>query len=114
MGFDRVLLALEKAEVVLPQARLDVFVIPIGDHMREAGYEVLATVRGQGHTADIDLIGRGPSKNLDHANALGARFALLVGEDEWKNGKVALRDMMSGDQEEIALDDLGSHLSARL
>ncbi|MFQ5919498.1 MAG: histidine--tRNA ligase, partial [Thermoplasmata archaeon] len=40
MGFDRVLLALEKAGVALPQARLDAFVLPVGAHMRPAAYDV--------------------------------------------------------------------------
>ncbi len=106
MGFDRVLLALEKAEVTLPMAPLDAFVVPVGDHMREAAYEVLAALRKEGYSADIDLVGRGLSKNLDYANALGARFAILVGEKEWEAGRVALRDMGSGDQREIARGDL--------
>ncbi len=80
--------------------------------MREAGYEVLGLVRRKEYSADIDLIGRGPSKNLDHANALGARFAVLVGDKEWKKGRVALRDMRSGRQQEVAVKDLTSHLKA--
>ncbi len=111
MGFDRVLLALDKAEVALPGSQLDIYVIPVGDHMRDAGYEVLRNVRMRGYSADIDLIGRGPSKNLDHAHALRARFAILVGEKEWKRGMVALRDMESGEQREIAVNELAPHLA---
>lgn len=111
MGFDRVLLALEKAEVHLPTAQLDTFVVPVGNHMREAAYEVLMVLRREGYSADIDLVGRGPSKNLDYANALGARFAVLVGEKEWGKGKVALRDMRSGEQREMATSDLAVHLA---
>ncbi|MFQ5839050.1 MAG: histidine--tRNA ligase, partial [Thermoplasmata archaeon] len=98
MGFDRVLLALEKSKVELPAAVLDVFVIPVGDHMRDAGYQVLRLIRQTGASADVDLVGRGPSKNLEFANALRSRYAVLVGEREWKEGKVALKDMQSGDQ----------------
>ncbi len=111
MGFDRVLLALEKAEVHLPSVALDTFIVPVGDHMREAAYEVLAVLRRKGYSADIDLVGRGLSKNLDYANALGARFAVLVGEKEWEEGKVALRDMNSGEQREIPTGNLAAHLA---
>ncbi|MFQ5985820.1 MAG: histidine--tRNA ligase [Thermoplasmata archaeon] len=106
MGFDRVLLALEKAGVELPVAGLDVYVLPVGDHMVEAAYAVLRQLREAGLTADIDLVGRGPSKNLDHADGLGARFAVLVGEKEWAGGNVALKDMAGGGQEEIPVTDV--------
>ncbi len=110
MGFDRVLLALEKAGVELPGARLDVFVLPVGDHMVESAYEVLRHLREAGLTADVDLVGRGPSKNLDHANALGARYAVLVGEKEWAHGDVALKDMKDGSQEETPVANLASRI----
>ncbi len=106
MGFDRVLLALGKAGVNLPTTPLDAFVLPVGDHMAEAAYDVLRQLREAGLSADIDLVRRGPSKNLDYANALGARFAVLVGEREWADGKVALKDMTSGSQQEVALAEV--------
>ncbi|MFQ6012523.1 MAG: histidine--tRNA ligase [Thermoplasmata archaeon] len=106
MGFDRVLLSLEKAGVSLPEAGLDVYVLPVGDHMAEAAYDVLRQLRQAGLSADVDLVGRGPSKNLDHANALGARFAVLVGEREWAAGKVALKDMAGGSQEEVPVAEV--------
>jgi histidyl-tRNA synthetase len=110
MGFDRVLLALEEAGVSLPEAQLDVYVLPVGDHMRDAGYDVLRRVREAGLSADVDLTGRGPSKNLDHADALGARTAILVGEREWEAGKVSVKDLRTGEQTEVPLEDLTSVL----
>lgn len=101
MGVDRVLLALEGQGVVLPAPALDAFVIPVGDHMRDAAFAVLRALREAGIDADIDLVGRGPSKNLEHAGAVGARFAVLVGEREWEEGKVALKDLRTGEQREV-------------
>ncbi|MEE8233021.1 MAG: histidine--tRNA ligase [Thermoplasmata archaeon] len=112
MGFDRVLLALEKAAVDLPEAQLDVYVFPVGDHMRDASYDVLHRVRAAGLSADMDLTGRGPSKNLDHASGLGARKAVLVGEREWKAGKVGVKDLRTGEQTDVPLDELDSALGA--
>ena len=110
MGFDRVLLALEEAGASLPEAQLDVYVLPVGDHMRDAGYDVLRRVREAGLSADVDLTGRGPSKNLDHADALGARMAILVGEREWEAGKVGVKDLRTGEQTEVPLEELTSVL----
>src|SRR2546426_702629 len=55
---------------------------------------------------DIDLLGRGPSKNLDYANAIRARIAVLVGEAELRKGRVAVKDLDSGKQEELTLEGL--------
>ncbi len=110
MGFDRVVLALEDAGASLPEAQLDVYVLPVGDHMRDAGYDVLRRIREAGLSADVDLTGRGPSKNLDHADALGARTAILVGEREWEAGKVGVKDLRTGEQTEVPLEELTSVL----
>src|SRR2546428_2574376 len=84
----------------------DAYVIPIGNEMRKRASQVVSMLRGARLRADIDLMGRGPTKNLDYANAVGARTAVLVGEEEAKAGAVALRDMKSGAQRDVPLDSL--------
>ncbi len=106
IGFDRVVLALDEEGVKVPESRVRAYVIPIGEPMRSPALEILQLLRNAGIAADIDLIGRGPSKNLDHANALGAAVAVLVGEREWKTGQVAVKDLASGEQRDVAVGDL--------
>jgi len=105
-GLDRIVLAAKAEDVALPMSRLDCYVIPIGDALQEGGLEVLVKLRRAGIFADIDLLGRGPSKNLDYANSIGARFAVLVGEAETKKGVVAVKDLDSGEQQELTLTAL--------
>src|SRR2546426_1360542 len=85
---------------------LDAYVVPVGDTARKKAIQILTSLRAAGLEADIDLIGRGPSKNLDYANAIGARFAVLLGERELKQGRATVREMATGVQREVALDDL--------
>ncbi|MFQ5910625.1 MAG: histidine--tRNA ligase, partial [Thermoplasmata archaeon] len=112
IGFDRVLLALERQGVQIPLSKLDVFVVPIGEAMRDNGLTILGELRDAGLSSDIDLNERGPSKNLDYANVSGARYAVLVGEDEWSRGSVSVRDMESGDQREVQLETLAEEISS--
>lgn len=107
------MLALGEAGTALPEPRLDAFVLPIGDHMRDAAYEVLRSLREAGISADVDLVGRGPSKNLDFASAAGAKFAVLVGKKEWKSRSVAIKDLEKGDQRQVGLNELDSFVRAR-
>ncbi len=110
IGMDRVVLASEVEGVAVPPPKLDAYVIPIGDAARTKAFEIAANLRGTGLTVDIDLVGRGPSKNLDYANAMGARWAVLVGDKELARGNVALRNMETGDQREVPVGELASVL----
>ena len=106
LGLDRLVMAGDAEGAFAPATPLDAYVIPIGDAMRGKAVEVLASLRAAGLRADIDLVGRGPSKNLDYANAIHARRAILVGEKETRGGSVAVRDMANGQQREVSLETL--------
>src|SRR3989454_12427014 len=96
----------EAEKTIEPPRRLDAYVVPIGEGAQRKAIQVLTSLRAAGLGADIDLVGRGPSKNLDYANAIGARFAVLLGERELKAGRATVREMATGAQREVALDDL--------
>jgi histidyl-tRNA synthetase len=107
MGFDRALLALQEEQDFEPEPpRPRVYVIPIGEEARGAALELVNDLRWNGVAADIDLSRRGPSKNLDHANTLGAPTALLVGSEELEAGEVTVKDMESGDQRQVPRDEV--------
>ena len=110
IGMDRLVLASEVEGVAVPPPRLDAYVIPIGEPIRAKAFEIAANLRGTGLKVDIDLVGRGPSKNLDYANAMGARWSVIIGEKELAKGNVALRNMETGDQREVAVSELASVL----
>ncbi len=110
LGVDRLVMAAEAERVFGPAPGLDAYVVPIGEKVRGRALEILATLRTAGLRADIDLVGRGPSKNLDYANAVHARFAVLVGERELKGNAVAVRDMATGAQREVSLETLVAEL----
>ena len=57
--------------------------------------------------AECDLAGRSPKAQLKQAGRSGAELALLVGLDDLADGDVRLRDLESGDEEDVALDELG-------
>jgi len=106
LGLDRLVMAAEAEGALAPPEALDAYVIPIGDAMRGKAIEVLASLRAAGLRADVDLLGRGPTKNLEYANAVGAKHAIIVGGREAKGGSVAVRDMTTGEQREVSLRTL--------
>ncbi len=110
MGFDRLQLAREAQGVSFPSERLVAFIVPIGDQVRPRAVEIARELRRGGVPTDLDLVRRGPSKNLDYANARGAKYAVIVAERELAHGAVGLRDLASGHQEEVPVGELVARL----
>ena len=81
-----------------------VYVIPIG--LKKEGLEIAQKLRQAGVKADLDLAGKGISDNLRYANAYGIPYALLVGKAELQQKKVKLRDMRTGGEEMLTLEQV--------
>ncbi len=110
LGVDRLVMAAEEEGVFGAPKGPDAYVVPIGENTRVRALEILTALRAAGLSADIDLVGRGPSKNLDYANAIRARYAVLVGERELKAEKVSLRNLASGEQREVPVGILAEEI----
>jgi histidyl-tRNA synthetase len=81
-----------------------VFIIPIGK-TQQSSLEICQQLRKAGINTDLDLIGRGISKNLNYANILNIPYILFIGERELKEGKVKLRDMATGKEEMLSINE---------
>src|SRR5256884_6921728 len=106
LGLDRLVMAAEAEGTLEAPRPLDAYIVPVGDAARKKAIQVLTSLRAAGLGARIHLVGRSPSNNLDYANAIGARFAVLLGERELKARRATARQMATGAQREVALDDL--------
>jgi histidyl-tRNA synthetase len=100
-GLDRLYDALVEKEQLAKKTNTKVYVVPI--KALAEGIKIVQKLRQSGIKSDIDLLEKGPSKNLDYANALGIPFVLFVGKKELEQGKFKLRDMTSGQEEMLDL-----------
>lgn len=82
-----------------------VAIVPLGDSAQLAGQAMLADLRRAGIAADMGLRGN-MKKRLSRASDSGARFAVIVGDDELARGEVQLKDLASGDQAPLAITAL--------
>ncbi len=80
------------------------YIIPIKTN--EECLPILTTLRKEGIKADMDLVGRGISKNLDYANALNIPYVLIIGPQELAKKKVKLKDMVSGKEEMVSMSQV--------
>jgi histidyl-tRNA synthetase len=101
-GVERLQLAAGGEAAVVPSGLA--FVIPLGDGARAPALSLLYSLRKCGIPADTDYEGRSLKSSMRRANDLGARLALILGEDELKENCVMVKDLADGKQEKIALD----------
>jgi len=106
LGFDRMLVALEAQGAAFPVRKIDFYIVPMGPKEREEGLRVLAALRKAGRSADIDLADRNLSKALRYAAATNASEAVILGEDELKNGELTVKNLASGQQRKATLGEL--------
>ena len=83
-----------------------VYLITMGNEAKIQGLKLLERLRKNGITADTDYENKSLKGALRAADDAGARFVLIVGEDELKKNVVTLKDMRSGEQREIKQEDL--------
>jgi histidyl-tRNA synthetase len=80
-----------------------VFLAPLGP-AEEAAADVLAkSLRDQGIAAEVSFRRANPGNQLKRADAVGARFALVLGELELSTGKARLKELRTGEQHEVDL-----------
>jgi histidyl-tRNA synthetase len=95
-----------------PSGRLDVAVTVLGQDFAPAAFGFAATARGAGLRSSVYLGGSGKlGRQLKWASDSGARWCLIFGERERAGAVVTVRDMASGDQAEVPVDDLGGYLA---
>ncbi|MBT3703577.1 MAG: histidine--tRNA ligase [Alphaproteobacteria bacterium] len=106
-GIER-LSMLATAEISAPRP---VSVIPIGAASESIAMKVAHDLRQAGFVIDMGFAGN-PGKRMKRANGLNAKAAVMLGEDEIAKGVATVRDLASGEQQEVTLDALVSALEA--
>ena len=106
-GIERTLLNLRARGIEAPEwPSLDVVTIPLGEHGAAAALRLAQTLRAAGLAVRAGVPGRSLRAALRGANASGARYAAIVGDDEATRGVVQLKPLLDdGEQHEVAVGD---------
>ncbi|MGE5371775.1 MAG: histidine--tRNA ligase [Solirubrobacterales bacterium] len=115
LGIDRLLLALENQSAGMAQpAAVDVFVIAAGERFVRNACQLLDRLRAAGIKSDKDYMGRSLKAQMKFADKTGARWVLILGEDEIRDGYITVRDMKQQAQEKITDDRIVAELRTRI
>ncbi len=106
-GMERIVLNLINQGIAVPPAEKPaVFIACMGGNARVEAVKLAAKMRDAGIAVISSSGERSLKAQLRHANAAGASYAAIIGEDEVKAGVVMLRNMETGEQQEMQPDDL--------
>jgi len=111
LGLDRLMLTLDAMGVKLPvRSGLTAFIAAMDDEARAAAVGIVAQLRRGGISADMDYTGRSLKSQMKIVDKLGARFAIILGEDEVRSQTATVRDMSNSEQKSIPLGELAEAL----
>ena len=93
-----------------PEASPVVSLVPVGPAAEKQALPLADSLRRAGIAVDLGLSGN-LKRRMQQANRIGARAAVLLGEDELAKGVATVRDMESGEQREVPIDRLAAALA---
>lgn len=112
LGIERILLAVGEPQI--PLNRVDVYLMAMKEEYLPLIFLVLQLLRKSGISADMGFAVGSMKSQFGKADKAGARFALIVGEDEIKNNALAVKDMKQSTQENVPLADLVEYIRKAL
>ena len=113
VGFDRILLAVEKEGQTYEKEGIDAYVVPVSDDVRLESAKIVTMLRDEGLRSDIDIMGRKMAKAMKYASITGAKNVIIIGAKELESCSVTVRDMVSGEQKVIKIENLIEELKSR-
>ncbi len=92
----------------------DLYIAALGREAKKIAFKLCNGIRRQGFLVEADYSDRSLKSQMKRSDRLGSRYTLLLGENEIREGKAALRNMKDGSQVPVALDDMERQLPSLL
>jgi histidyl-tRNA synthetase len=111
MGLERLLMALEAENINIPvNEALDCYMVALGDEVNNEAVRIVHELRKHGIRIDKDYQNRKMKGQFKAADRLGAKFALVLGDDELQKEVIQIKELETGNEEEIPLAQLADRL----
>ncbi len=105
LGIERLLLTLESQGIEIEKEEdTDLFVASIGCEAAKMSLSIAYKLRAAGVKAECDHMGRSLRAQMKYSDKLGAKFTIVLGDQELSQGIVAVKNMASGEETKVELD----------
>lgn len=106
LGIERLLIRLDELGVEIPNnINPDLYVVSLGDKAKAFTYSFVNQMRNAGIKTEMDHMGRGLKPQMKYANKLNALNVIVLGDDEIESGMAKIKNMKTGEQEDIKLSE---------
>lgn len=105
MGLERLQLVMEAQACEFPQPeKTDLFIVALGEKAQLKAVEIAKDMRAEGFSVLYDLNGRSLRAQMKYADKMGAKFNVVIGENEVDENKATLKNMSTGNKAEVSLE----------
>ncbi len=109
-GIERIIQTLLRSNVQLPVRKTpDVYVIPLGDEAMYHAFSMVQELRRNGIVCLQGMSGKKLKQEMQQASDSGSKFAIVLGENELKAGKCEVKNMSTGETQELPLENVTFH-----
>lgn len=106
-GINRLILSMENGSAYCEEKdSVALYIAALGEDASIKATEICALLRQKGYSTETDTVGRSLKAQMKYANKINAKSTLIIGDGELEAGKAPLRNMETGDQTEISLNDV--------
>lgn len=111
MGLERLILTMQNQGCEFDKpATCDVYFASMGEKGHNKAVELTNQCRNEFFSAEYDVIGRGLKAQMKYADKIGAKYTVVLGDNEIESGFAMLKNMATGEQTEVNLDDFTTAL----
>ena len=106
LGIERLLALLDAEGVELPKPdQCGLYIATMGENAQAKAFDLLGQVRSCSIQAETDIVGRSLRAQMKYADKIGAKFSLVLGDNEIAENKAELKNMETGEKRKINLDN---------
>ena len=107
LGTGRLLMLMQAQGIEIPKPNgCDIYIAPMGENASYEAAAITADLRANGVSAQTDVVGRSLKAQMKYADKIGAKYTMVIGDNEIENGKANLKNMDNGEITEVELANL--------
>jgi len=104
-GIERMIMVMNQQKINWPKPKcIDIFIVKVRKENKDTAFRLLQKIRNSGLSADLDYSNGSLKSQMRIANKIGARYTVIIGEDELSKDMVTLRNMQTKEQKKVRLD----------
>lgn len=106
LGMERLLALMEEQGIEIPAPNTcDLYIASMGEEAQKKAFNLAKEVREAMISVECDIVGRSLRAQMKYADKIGAKFSIVIGDNEIAENKAMLKNMETGEKTEVPLDE---------